>query len=76
VDRDYLSTPTKIVVIDHEKKRTFELRKEGLPDAVVWNPWDKKAKAIPDFGDEEYKQMVCIEAATVENPIILKPREE
>jgi len=76
VDRVYLSTPTKIAVIDHEKKRTFELRKEGLPDAVVWNPWDKKAKAIPDFGDEEYKQMVCIEAAAVEHPIILKPREE
>lgn len=76
VDRVYLSTPTKIAVIDHEKKRTFELRKEGLPDAVVWNPWDKKAKAITDFGDEEYKQMVCIEAAAIEHPIMLKPREE
>nr|ACN40722.1 unknown [Picea sitchensis] len=76
VDRVYLSTPTKIAVIDHEKKRTFELRKEGLPDAVVWNPWDKKAKAIPDFGDEEYKQMVCIEAAAIEHPIMIRPREE
>ncbi|KAH9313029.1 hypothetical protein KI387_028064, partial [Taxus chinensis] len=76
VDRVYLSTPTKIAIIDHEKKRTFELRKEGLPDAVVWNPWDKKSKAISDFGDEEYKQMVCIEAAAVENPIVLRPCEE
>jgi len=76
VDRVYLSTPTKIAVIDHEKKRTFELRKEGLPDAVVWNPWEKKAKAIPDFGDEEYKQMVCIEAAAIEHPIMIRPREE
>lgn len=76
VDRVYLSTPTKIAIIDHEKKRTYELRKEGLPDAVVWNPWDKKSKAIPDFGDEEYKQMVCIEAAAVEHAIVLKPCEE
>lgn len=76
VDRVYLSTPTKIAVIDHEKKRTYELRKEGLPDAVVWNPWDKKSKAIPDFGDEEYKQMVCIEAAAVEHAIVLRPCEE
>lgn len=44
--------------------------------AVVWNPWDKKSKAIPDFGDEEYKQMVCIEAAAVEHPIVLRPCEE
>jgi hypothetical protein len=32
VDKIYLSAPPKIVIIDHEKKRTFVLRKEGLPD--------------------------------------------
>ncbi|KAF6142344.1 hypothetical protein GIB67_023369 [Kingdonia uniflora] len=76
VDRVYVSTPTKIAILDHEKKRTLVLRKDGLPDAVVWNPWDKKAKAMADFGDEEYKHMLCIEAASVEKPIILKPGEE
>lgn len=44
--------------------------------AVVWNPWDKKAKAIPDFGDDDYKHMLCVEAACVEKPIVLKPGEE
>ena len=43
---------------------------------VVWNPWDKKAKLIPDLGDEEYKHMLCVEAAAVEKPITLKPGEE
>ncbi|XP_072969500.1 putative glucose-6-phosphate 1-epimerase [Typha angustifolia] len=76
VDKVYLSTPTKIAVIDHEKKRTFVLRKDGLPDAVVWNPWDKKAKAMSDFGDEEYKHMLCVEAAAIEKAITLKPGEE
>ncbi|GLT73319.1 hypothetical protein SLA2020_451870 [Shorea laevis] len=76
VDKIYLSTPTKIAIIDHERKRTFVLRKDGLPDAVVWNPWDKKAKAIPDFGDDDYKHMLCVEAACVEKPIVLKPGEE
>jgi len=33
VDKVYLSTPTKIAIIDHERKRTFVLRKDGLPDA-------------------------------------------
>jgi hypothetical protein len=32
VDKVYLSAPPKIVIIDHEKKKTFVLRKEGLPD--------------------------------------------
>ncbi|ONI16563.1 hypothetical protein PRUPE_3G106800 [Prunus persica] len=76
VDKIYLSTPTKIAILDHERKRTFVLRKDGLPDAVVWNPWDKKAKAISDFGDDEYKHMLCVEAACVEKPITLKPGEE
>ncbi|CAK9162238.1 unnamed protein product [Ilex paraguariensis] len=76
VDKIYLSTPTKIAILDHEKKRTFVIRKDGLPDAVVWNPWDKKAKAMADFGDDEYKHMLCVEAAAVEKPITLKPGEE
>ncbi|KAH9805832.1 glucose-6-phosphate 1-epimerase [Citrus sinensis] len=82
VDKIYLSTPTKIAILDHEKKRTFVIRKDGLPDAgeiastLVWNPWDKKAKAMADFGDDEYKHMLCVEAAAVEKPITLKPGEE
>ncbi|XP_022856982.1 putative glucose-6-phosphate 1-epimerase isoform X2 [Olea europaea var. sylvestris] len=35
IDRVYLSTPTKIAIIDHEKKRTYVLRKEGMPDAAA-----------------------------------------
>ncbi|KAL3532787.1 hypothetical protein ACH5RR_006308 [Cinchona calisaya] len=76
VDKIYLGTPTKIAILDHEKKRTFVIRKDGLPDAVVWNPWEKKAKAMADFGDEEYKHMLCVEPAAVEKPITLKPGEE
>lgn len=76
VDRAYLGCPNAIAVIDHGKKRTFVLRKEGLPDIVVWNPWEKKSKAMLDFGDEEYKEMLCVDGAVVEKPITLKPGEE
>lgn len=76
VDRVYLSTPTKIAIIDHEKKRTYVLRKEAMPDAVMWNPWDKKAKALPDMGDDDYKYMLCVDSAVIETPITLKPFEE
>ncbi|KAL8556622.1 hypothetical protein ACS0TY_004178 [Phlomoides rotata] len=76
IDRVYLSSSDAVAVFDHEKKSTFVIKKEGLPDVVVWNPWDKKARTIPDFGDDEYKQMLCVDAAAIEKPITLKPGEE
>ncbi|XP_031278559.1 putative glucose-6-phosphate 1-epimerase [Pistacia vera] len=76
VDRVYLRCPNVIAVLDHEKKRTYVIRKEGLPDVVVWNPWEKKSKSMVDFADEEYKQMLCVDGAAIEKPITLKPGEE
>ncbi|XP_024992757.1 putative glucose-6-phosphate 1-epimerase [Cynara cardunculus var. scolymus] len=76
IDRVYLSSPNCVAVLDHERKRTYVLRKEGLPDVVVWNPWDKKSKAMADLGDDEYKQMLCVDGAAIEKPITLKPGEE
>eukprot|EP00747_Dinoflagellata_sp_TGD_P185856 gnl/TRDRNA2_/TRDRNA2_42612_c0_seq1.p1 gnl/TRDRNA2_/TRDRNA2_42612_c0~~gnl/TRDRNA2_/TRDRNA2_42612_c0_seq1.p1 ORF type:complete len:320 (+),score=63.06 gnl/TRDRNA2_/TRDRNA2_42612_c0_seq1:67-1026(+) len=31
------------------------------PDCVVWNQWEEKAKAMADFGDDEWKRYVCVE---------------
>lgn len=76
VDRVYLSSADAVAVFDHEKKRTFVIQKEGLPDTVVWNPWEKKSKTLGDFGDEEYKQMLCVDGAAIEKPIALRPGEE
>ncbi|XP_031128616.1 putative glucose-6-phosphate 1-epimerase [Ipomoea triloba] len=76
LDRVYVSTPNSIAVLDHERKRTYLIKKDGLPDVVVWNPWEKKSKAMADFGDEEYKQMLCVDGAAIEKPITLKPGEE
>ncbi|KAJ4954881.1 hypothetical protein NE237_011664 [Protea cynaroides] len=76
VDRVYLSSPNLVAVLDHEKKRTFVIRKDGLPDVVVWNPWEKMSKAMIDFGDGEYKQMLCVDAAAIEKLITLKAGEE
>ncbi|KAK6260598.1 Aldose 1-/Glucose-6-phosphate 1-epimerase - like 2 [Theobroma cacao] len=76
VDRVYLSTPNVVAVLDHERKRTYVIRKEGLPDVVVWNPWEKKSKSMVDFGADEYKQMLCVDGAAIEKPVTLKPGEE
>lgn len=42
----------------------------------MWNPWEKKAKALTDLADDEYKGMLCVDGAAIEKPINLKPNEE
>lgn len=63
-DRIYLSGGT-VRVVDPAWGRGIEVSKTGSDDTVVWNPWIDKAQAMPDFGDDEWPTMVCIEAANV-----------
>ena len=42
---------------------SISLETVNLPDAVVWNPWISKAKGMADFGDDEFRQMLCVEPA-------------
>ncbi|XP_076883222.1 putative glucose-6-phosphate 1-epimerase [Bidens hawaiensis] len=76
IERVYISSPNCVAVLDHERKRTYVLRKEGLPDVVVWNPWEKKPKSRADWGEDEYRHMVCVNGAVIEKPVTLKPGEE
>jgi glucose-6-phosphate 1-epimerase len=32
---------------------------------VVWNPWVEKAREMTDLGEDQWKSMLCIEAANV-----------
>ena len=44
-----------------------------LPDVVVWNPWVTKSAKMGDFGDEEWRQMVCVEPGHVSDMCTLRP---
>ena len=39
--------------------------------AVVWNPWVDKSRDTGDLGDEDYKEMVCVEAAAIDTPVVV-----
>ncbi|GMH41579.1 hypothetical protein BSKO_09489 [Bryopsis sp. KO-2023] len=76
VDRIYLKTSDAIKIVDGANGRGIGLEKSGFPDAVVWNPWIEKAKATGDLGDEEYKEMLCVEpAVAASGPIVLPAGE-
>jgi len=64
-DSVYLNTLGPCVVRDPVLGRSITVEKEGSGTTVVWNPWIAKAKAMADFGDEEWPQMICVETANV-----------
>lgn len=73
-DRVYLDTADTVTVHDPVLKRKLVVSKEGSRSTVVWNPWIEKAKAMSDFGDDEWPQMVCIETANAaDNIVSLQP---
>ena len=41
------------------------MAKTGSRSTVIWNPWIAKSRRMPDFGDGEYPNMLCVEAANV-----------
>lgn len=65
VDRVYLNSPHTVEIHDASLRRIIRVAKEGSASTVVWNPWINKAKAMADFGDDEYQRMVCVESGNV-----------
>jgi glucose-6-phosphate 1-epimerase len=65
IDRIYLNHNNSVEVEDHSLHRCININKHNSLTTVVWNPWINKAKAMPDFGDDEWSQMVCVEVSNV-----------
>jgi glucose-6-phosphate 1-epimerase len=76
VDRVYLNTTGPVEIHDPGLRRKIRIEKQGSLSTVVWNPWLRKAQQMPDFGNEEYQRMVCVESGNVAaNQITLPPGE-
>ncbi|MDD3155361.1 MAG: D-hexose-6-phosphate mutarotase [Victivallaceae bacterium] len=76
-DRIYPDSAEECVIVDPRFGRRIRVSKRGSRSTVVWNPWIAKSKAMPDFGDEEYHRMVCVETANVRDDArTLAPGEE
>lgn len=64
-DRVYLDTTATVMIEDPDWNRRVAIAKAGSASTVVWNPWVAKARAMPDFGDDEWPGMLCVETANV-----------
>jgi glucose-6-phosphate 1-epimerase len=63
-DRVYQGATGTVTVEDPGWRRRIVIGKSGSATTVVWNPWVAKAKAMPDFGDDEWTGMLCVETAS------------
>ena len=64
-DRVYVNTQAACTIHDPGARRRIVVRKSRSNATVVWNPWVDKAGAMPDFGDDEWPAMVCVETGNV-----------
>lgn len=62
IDSIYSAGSRKAVIDDPVLDRRILVERFGSNTAVVWNPWIEKSAKMEDFGDEEYKNMLCVEA--------------
>lgn len=74
VDRVFLNASGPVEITDPRLGRRIRIEKEGSNSTVVWNPWIAKSQQMPDFGNDEYPRMVCVESANVgSNQLNIEP---
>lgn len=73
VNRVYFQAPEEVLLV--EPGRRTVIQKTGFTDTVVWNPAAVKCAAMPDLEPDAYRRFVCVEAATVGEPVCLAPRD-
>ena len=64
-DRTYLGTTAATMIRDPGAGRCVAISKDGSAATVVWNPWIDKARAMGDFGDDDWQRMLCVEVANI-----------
>lgn len=71
IDRIYFDAPAQLLL--QEPQRATTIRQQGFRDTVVWNPGPAKAAALADLEPGGERRMLCIEAATIGEPLRLAP---
>jgi glucose-6-phosphate 1-epimerase len=76
-DNAYIDSRGAVTFSDAALRRTVRTEKENSSTTIVWNPWRQGAAKLADLGDEEWRQMICVEASNIlGSAISLDPGEE
>lgn len=72
LDRVYMSPPKSLQLLEHGKP-SLRIAQTGFEDTVVWNPGPLLARKFRDFPDEDWRHMLCVEAACAAQPVLVQP---
>lgn len=74
IDRVYFDCQKSLELIDGDDR--LHIQATGFEEVVVWNPGAEATKKLNDMVDEEYRLMLCVEAAVIDQPVTLAPGQE
>jgi len=69
-DRIYIDTIADCSIKDPSLSRIIIIKKDGSNSTVVWNPWIEKSLRMQDFGNEEYRNMLCVETTKAQDDFV------
>ena len=55
---------------------SLAMQTQGFSDVVVWNPWVETCASMADMASDDWRRMLCVEAAQAERPVTLPAGEE
>lgn len=73
-DRVYAQAPRQLLLQDGGRARRI-MHSDSLPDTVVWNPGEALCVQLADMPAQGWQQMLCVEAACIEQPVRLLPNQ-
>ncbi|GKX62573.1 D-hexose-6-phosphate mutarotase [Pragia fontium] len=69
IDRIYTQPESVSLIQDPVAGRSIEIHHRNATDVVTWNPGAEGASGMSDMENDGYKTMVCVETASVSNPV-------
>lgn len=72
VDRTYFAAGDRSVRL-HDGASELRFTQAGFADTVVWNPGPEVGAKIGDLEPAGYRHYLCVEAASIDPPLSLKP---
>ncbi|MDF3036110.1 MAG: D-hexose-6-phosphate mutarotase [Paucimonas sp.] len=70
---DYIFADVPADLTLHDGTRTVVSSQHGFRDAVLWNPGAEVSRTLVDLEPDGHRLFICMEAAQVEQPVILEP---